>query len=131
MGNQETCFFVNFSNGLTVSVVFQFDGWSTKAAIVLVVVSGIVSKSSVMTGWVSDIVLLEVVLTCIVKCEKCMRPWVVSMTTLLFLLKCNLNKGPVNYFITTKCSVKTFSPIPNFSVAVANGFSSWPLATCT
>ena len=41
---------VNFSNGVTVPVVFHFDGWSMKAVIVLVVVGGIVRASSVMTG---------------------------------------------------------------------------------
>ena len=33
---------VNFSNGVSVPVVFHFDGWSMKAAIVFVVVGGIV-----------------------------------------------------------------------------------------
>ena len=41
---------VNFSNGVTVPVVFHFDGWSTKAVIVLVVVGGMVRASSVMAG---------------------------------------------------------------------------------
>ena len=41
---------VNFSNGVTVPVVFHFDGWSMKAVIVFVVVGGMVRVSSVMTG---------------------------------------------------------------------------------
>ena len=41
---------VNFSNGVTVPVVFHFDGWSTKAVFVFVVVGGMVRASSVMTG---------------------------------------------------------------------------------
>ena len=73
---------------------------------------------------------LEAVLTCIVKWRKCMRPCVVSMTTLLFLIKCNPIIGPVNFFITTKCSAKVLSPTSILSVAVDNGFSNWPLATC-
>ena len=89
-------------------------------------------------GFVSDDWLLfcgcltEAVLTCIVNWGKCMRPCVVSMATLLFLIKCNPIIGPVNFFITTKCSAKVLSPISNLSVAVANGFSiaNWPLATC-
>ena len=53
-----------------------------------------------------------------------------SMTTLFFLIKCNPIIGPVNFFITTKCSANELSPISNFSVAVNKGFSNWPLATC-
>ena len=52
-----------------------------------------------------------------------------SMTTLLFLIKCNTFIGPVNFFITTKCSAKVLSPISIFSVAVDKVFSNWPLAT--
>ena len=122
--------FVNFSNSVTVPVVFHFDGWSTKALIVFVVVGGIVSASSVMTGCGFVVVSLEAVLICIVNCGKCMRPCAVSMTTLLFLIKCNPIIGPVNFFLTTKCSVEVISPISNFSVAVDIGFSNWPLATC-
>ena len=44
--------------------------------------------------------------------------------------KCNPIIGPVSFFITTKCSSKELFPISNFSVAVDNGFSNWPLATC-
>ena len=58
---------VNFSNGITVPVVFHFDGWSMKAVIVFVVVGGIVRASSVMTVCGLVVVSLEVVLTCIVK----------------------------------------------------------------
>ena len=66
--------------------------------------------------------LLEAVLICIVKWGKCMSPCVES--------KCNPMIGPVNFFIMTKCSANELSPIINFSVAVHNGFSNWPLATC-
>ena len=121
---------VNFSNGVTVPVVFHFDGWSTKAVIVFVVVGGIVRASSVMSGWGFAVVSLESVLTCIVKCGECMRSCVVSVTTLLFPIKCNPIIGPVNDFITAKCSAKNLPPISNLSVVVANGFSNWPLATC-
>ena len=101
-----------------------------KAVIVFVVVGGMVRASLVMTGCGLVVVTLEVVLTCIVNWGKCMSPCVVSMTTLLFLIKCNPIIGPVNFFITTKCSANELSPIPNFSVAVDNGFSNSPLATC-
>ena len=121
---------VNFSNGVTVLVVFHSDGWSMKALIVFVVVGGMVRASSVMIGYGFVVVSLEAVLTCIVKWEKCMRPCVVSMTTLVFFIKCNPFIGLVNFFVTTKCSAKELSPISNFSVAVDNGFSNWPLATC-
>ena len=72
---------VNFPNGVTVPVVLQFDGWSTKAVIIFVVIGVTVRASSVMTGCSFVAVSLEAVLTCIVKCGKCMRPCVVSMTT--------------------------------------------------
>ena len=121
---------VNFSNGVTVPVVFQFDEWSMKAVIVFIVVGGMVKNSSVMTGLGLVVVSLEAVLTCIVKWGKCMRPCVVSMTTLLFLIECNPIIGPVNFFITTKCSANELSRIPIYSVAVDNGFSNWPLALC-
>ena len=121
---------VNFSNGVTVPVVFHFDGWSRKAVIVFVVVGGMVRASSVMTDFGFVVVSLEAVLTCIVKWGKRMRPCVVSMTTLLFLIKCNPIIGPVKFFITMKCSAKVLSPISNLSMAVAKGFSKWPLATC-
>ena len=68
---------VNFSNGVSVPVVFHFDGWSMKAVIVFVVVGGMVTASSVMTGCGFVVVLLDPVLTCIVKWGKCMRPCVV------------------------------------------------------
>ena len=121
---------VNFSKGVTVTVVFLFDGWSMKAVIVFVVVGGIVRASSVMAGCGLVVVSLEAVLTYIVKWGKCLSPCVVSMTTLLFLIKCNPIIGPVNFFITTKCSANELSPISNFSVVVDNGFSNWSLATC-
>ena len=121
---------VNFSNGVTVPVVFHFDGWSMKAVVVFVVVGGIVRASSVMTACGLVVVSLEAVLTCIVKWGKCMSRCVVSMTTLWFLIKCNPIIGTVNFFITTKCSAKESSPNSNFSKAVDNGFSNWPLATC-
>ena len=59
-----------------------------------------------------------------------MRLCVVSVTILLILIKCNPIMGTVNFFITTKCSAKELSPISIFRVAVDNGFSNWPLATC-
>ena len=121
---------VNFSNGVTVHVVFHFEGWSMKAVIAFVVVGGMVRASSVMTGCGLVVVSLETVLTCIVTWGKCKRPCVVSMTTLLFLIKCDPISGPVSFFITTKCSAEVLSPISNFSEAVYNGFSNWPLATC-
>ena len=97
---------VNFSNGVTVPVVFHFDGWSMKAVIVLVVAGGMVRSSSKMIGCGLVVVSLEAALTCLVKWGKCMRPCVVSITTLLFLIKCNPIFGPVSFFITTKCSAK-------------------------
>ena len=121
---------VNFSNGVTVPVVFHFDGWSMNAVIVFVVVGGMVRASSVMTGCGLVVVSLEAVLYCLVKWGKCMRSFVVSMTRLLFLIKCNPIIGPDNFFITTKCSAKELSPISTFSVAVDNSFSIWPMATC-
>ena len=54
---------VNFSNGVTVPVVFHFDGWSMKAVIVFVVVGGMVRASSVMIGCGLVVVSLEAVLT--------------------------------------------------------------------
>ena len=65
---------VNLSNGVTVPVVFHFDGWSTKAVIVFVVVGGMAKASSLMIGCGFLVISLEAVLTCIVKCGKCMRP---------------------------------------------------------
>ena len=121
---------VNFSNGVTVPVVFHFDGWSTKAVIVFVVVVGMLRVSSVMTRCGLVVVSLQAVLTCIAKCGECMRSCVVSMTTLLFLIKCNPNIGPVIFFFTTKCSAKVLSPVSNLSVVIAIGVSNWPLATC-
>ena len=99
---------VNFSNGVTVPVVFHFDGWSMKALIVFVVVDGMIMASSVMTGCGFVVVSLEAVLTCIVKWGKCMRPCIVSMTTLLFLIKCNPIIGPFNFFITTEVQQKYY-----------------------
>ena len=121
---------VNFSYGVRVPVVIQFDGWSTKAVIVFVVVGGIIRASSVMTGCGFVSVSLEAVLTCIVKCEMCMRPCVVSITTLLFLIKCNPIIGPVMFFITTKCSPKVLSPLLIINLTVRNSFSKWPLVIC-
>ena len=121
---------VHFSNGVTVPVVFDFDGWSRKAVIVFVVVGGMVRASSVMTGCGLVVVSLEAVLSCIVMWGKCMSPCVVSMTTLLFLIKCNPIIGPVNFFITTNWSANERSPNSILRVVVDNGFSNWPLATC-
>ena len=75
---------LNFSNGVTVPVVFHFEGWSMKAVTVFVVAGGIVRSASMMTGCGLVVVSLEAVFTCIVKWGKCIRPCVVSMTTLLF-----------------------------------------------
>ena len=58
---------VNFSNGVTVPVVFHFDGWSMKAVIVFFVVGGMVRAWSVMTGCGLVVVSIEAVLTCIDK----------------------------------------------------------------
>ena len=69
-------------------------------------------------------------LTCIVKCGKSKRPCVLSMNTLLFLIKCNPMIGPVNFFITTKCSANMLSPLSNLVVVVTNGFYNWPFANC-
>ena len=121
---------VNFSNSVTVPVVFHSDGWQTEAVTVSVVLGGLIRASSVMTGWGFAVVSLEAVLTCIVKCGKCLRPCVVLMTTLFFLIKCNPIIGTVNSFMTTKYSASKLSPISNLFVAVADGFSTWPLATC-
>ena len=121
---------VNFFRGVTVPAVFHFNGWSTKAVIVFVVVGGIVRISSVMTGWGFVVVSLEAVSTCLVMCRKRMRPCVVSMTTLLFLIKCNPIIGPVNLLITTNNSAKVLSLISKLSVAFANGSSNWIMTTC-
>ena len=121
---------VYFSSGVKVPLVFHSDGWSTEVVIVFVVLGGIVKASSVITSWGFTVASLEAVLTCIVKCGKCIRPCIVSMTTPLCLIKCKPIIGAVNFFFTTKCSTNLLSPIPNLSVAVANGFSNWPLATC-
>ena len=61
---------VNFSNGVTVPVVFHFDGWSMKAVTVLVVAGGMVRSSPIMTGCGLVVVSLEAVLTCMVKWGK-------------------------------------------------------------
>ena len=61
---------VNFSNVVTVPVMFHFDGWSMKAVIVFVVVGGMVRALSVMTGCGFVVVSLEAVLTFIVKWGK-------------------------------------------------------------
>ena len=49
--NSKLAVSVNFCNGVTVPVVFHFNGSSTEAVIVSVVVGGIVRESSVTTGW--------------------------------------------------------------------------------
>ena len=113
---------VNFSTGVTVPVVFHYEGWLTEAVIVFAVLGGIVKASSVRAVWGLAVVSLERVLTCIFKCGNCMRPCVVSMTTLLFLINCNPMIGPVNFFITTKRWKNVLSPISNVGVVVANGF---------
>ena len=62
---------VKFSNCVTVPVLFHFDGWSTEAVIVFVVVGGIVRVSSVMTGCGLVFISLEAVSVCNVKWGKC------------------------------------------------------------
>ena len=121
---------VNFSNGVTVTVVVHPNVRSTKA-VNFVVLDDYFRASSLMTGWCFAVASLEAVLTCIVMCGECMRPWLLSLTTLLlFLTKCNPINGLVIFFITKKYSAILFSPNSNVSVAVVNGFSNWPLATC-
>ena len=124
MRNQQTCCFCKLPNGVTVPNEIHFDGWSTKAVIVFIVVGGIVTASSMMTGCGFVVVSIEAISPCIVKCGKCMRPCVVSMATLLFRIKCNPSIGPVTFSHTTKCSAKVLSPISNFSVAVDSDFSN-------
>ena len=53
---------VNFSNWVTIPVVFHFDGRPAKAVIVFILVGGIVRDSSVMTGWGFVVVSLEALL---------------------------------------------------------------------
>ena len=120
---------VNFSSGVTVPVVFHFDGWSMKAVNVFVVVGGMVRASSLMTAC-GLVVVSRGCFTLHRQVGKCMSSCVVSMTTLFFHIKCNPIIGPVNFFLTTKCSANKLSPISNLRVAVENGFSNWPLATC-
>ena len=115
---------IKFSNGVTVLVLLQREGLSTKTVIVFVVHDGIVRASWVETGWSFAFVSLEAVMACIVKCGNCKRPCVVSMTTLLLLLKWNLMIGPVKF------SANVLSPCSNLKVVVANGLSNWPFATC-
>ena len=94
---------VIFSRGVTVFLVFNSDGLSTKAVIFFVVLGCVDRASSMMIGWGFKFASHEVVLTCIVKCGACMRLCVLSSTTLLFLIKCKPMIGPVSFFITTKC----------------------------
>ena len=110
--NSRLDFWVNFSNGVTVPVVFNSEGWSTKAVINFVVLGGIVRASPMRTIW-SFALILEVVMTWIVRYGNCMRPCVVSMSTLSFLIKCNPMIGLVSFVITTICSAKVLSPKSN------------------
>ena len=120
---------INFSKSVTALLCsILTDG--QRGLWLIFFVGGIVRASSVIAGWGFVVVPLEAVSTCIIKCAKYMRPCVVSMTTLLFLMKCNPIIGPVIFFIKTNCSTNTLSPFSNLSVAVANRFSNWPLATC-
>ena len=59
-----------------------------------------------------------------------MRPRVVSMTTLLCLIMCEPIFDTVKVSITTNFSAIVLSQKSNLKLAVANGFSIWPLATC-
>ena len=77
-----------FCNGVTLTVVFHSEGWSTKAVIVFVVLGGIVGSWSMKTSWGFALVSLEAILSCIVRCGNFMRLCIGSMTKLLFLLKC-------------------------------------------
>ena len=120
---------VNFPTGITVPVVCHSDGWSTNAVIVFVVIGGTTVLSWIKTGWGLAPASIAAFLACIVRCGKWMRPCVLSMTTLLCLMKSNPIMGPVNFFITTKCSAKVLSPMSNLSVAVDMGFSNRPFAT--
>ena len=110
--------------------MFQSNGWSTKAVTVFVDIGGIAKALPEITVWGFANVSFRAVLTYIAECGKCMRPCVLLMTTVLFLIKSNPIIGPATFFITTKCSAKTLSPISNLGVAVDIGFSNWPLATC-
>ena len=126
MGNQQTCSFRKCIQRCHSACCVPFRWMVNEGCDCFVVVGGMVRASSKMVGCGLVVVSLEAVLTYIVKCGKGMRSCVVSMTTLLFLIKCSPIFGPVNFFITTK----VLSSISNFSVAVDNGFSNWPLATC-
>ena len=106
---------VNFSNGVTVLVVFHSDGL-TEAAIVFVVIAVIVTVSPVRIDWGLALALLAALLTWMVKWGKWMRPCVVSMTTLLCLMMCKPIIGRDRFFNNTKCSAKVLSPIPYLSV---------------
>ena len=121
---------VNFFTVVTVLVVFYSDKWSKRAVIVFVVIGGIVILSWMRTAGGLALDPLDALLTCIFKCGKRIRQCVVSMTTLFCLMKWNPIMSPVKFFITTKRSAKMWSPMPNLSVAVAIGFSNWPLVTC-
>ena len=121
---------VNFSDGVTVPVVFHSEDSSTNTVIVFVVLEGIVRALSGMTPWVFRILSLEAALTYTVKCGKCMRPCVVSMTTQMFLINCNPIFSPVIFLHTTKYSANILSPISILGVVVASGFSNWPFSTC-
>ena len=85
--------------------------------------------SWVKTTWDLPIVSLVALLTCIVKCGKRMTSCVVSMTTLLCLMNCKPLMGPVNFFNTKKFLANVLSALSQLGVALANGFSNWPITT--
>ena len=89
-----------------------------------------VNLPSVRTDWVLALVVLWALLTFIVTSGKWMRPCVAWMITLLCLMKFSPINGLVKYLRRTKCSVKIWSPISKSFVAVVNGCSNWPAATC-
>ena len=118
------------SKRVTVPVVLNSDGWSTKGLTNFVVLGGIFRVSSVRTDWGFEPILIAPLLTCFVKCGKCKKPCVISMTALLCLMNCNPTIGTVKLLVSTKCSAKVLSQTSNLSVVVANSSSKWPFPTC-
>ena len=94
---------VILSNGVTVLIVFHFEGWTTKTVMVCVVLRGSVRASSVRTDWGFASVSLEAILLDNIICRICMRPCVVSSTEVLFLIELKPMIGPLTFFKTTKC----------------------------
>ena len=130
MGNQQTCCFRKIFHWCHSPCSVPFRRMVKKGVSVFAVQGDIFRASSWMTDWGFAVCSPDAVLTCNVNFGKFVRPFVVSMTTLLFLIKCSSIMGPVSFLNATECSANILSPISIFSVAVANDFSSWPLATC-